>query len=127
MDRPEAYPTSEEDVFGPIDGGVEGGGGEDGGGFSEDGSAGDAGDGGEDQVAPVGQGLGSVIEMGAAEDQGGGKEGSVVRTEAEHEEVLDERAEEDLFRQGGADENEGGGREHAAGGLGGGVRGRDEA
>src|ERR1017187_8530221 len=118
---------SEEEVLGPIHEHVQGRRREHGGRLPENDAVGYAGDGGKNHVAPVGQGLGSVVEVCAAENEGGGKKCAGIRTEAQHEQVLDERAEEDLPRQRGAGENEAYGGDYAARRLCGKVRRRNES
>src|ERR1035438_10327358 len=61
---------SEEEVLGPIHKHVQGRGGKDGGSLLENPAVGHAGDSGENHVAPVRQGLGSVVEVRTAEDEG---------------------------------------------------------
>src|SRR5450759_2908840 len=62
---------SEEEMLGPIHEHVQGRGREDGGSLPENGAVGYAGDGGKNHVAPVGQGLGSVVEVCAGENDAG--------------------------------------------------------
>src|ERR1019366_9103785 len=74
---------SEEEVLGPIHEHVQGRGREDRGSLPENGAVGYASDGGKNHVAPVGQGLGAVVEVRAAENEGGGQKCAGIRTEAQ--------------------------------------------
>src|ERR1039458_5834442 len=81
---------SKEEVLGPIHQHVQGRGRKDSGGLAENPAVGHTGDGAENHVAPVGQGLGSVVEVCTAENEGGGQQRAGARAEAEREQILDE-------------------------------------
>src|SRR5260370_15706668 len=96
--------ASEEEMLGPIHQHVQGRGGENRGSLPENRAVCHAGDGGQNHVPPVGQGLRSVVQVSAAENECGGQQRPGIRAEAQHQQVLDQRTEEDLLRQRRADE-----------------------
>src|ERR1700730_1088754 len=55
----------------------------------------------KNHIAPVGEGLRAIIQMGATEDDGRNDQNGGGRAELLHEPVLDECAEQDLFRKRG--------------------------
>src|SRR5579883_2758498 len=89
--------SSEEEMLGPIHHGMERGRRGYAGALLEHAPVGHSGDGREDHVPPVGERLRAVIEMRGAENQAGGEQRAPSRAESQHQQVLDERAEENLF------------------------------
>lgn len=94
----------EEDVPEDVYAGVDQGGGEDGIGFAPGPAVEEACDGGEEDVAPVGEVL-VVGDVGKAEEDGGGDPASGVAVGGAREKILQEAAEEKFFRPGSEKKN----------------------
>src|SRR6202167_105895 len=105
QNRRSVYSTlAEEGAPERVDGGVSDGGGGDAVILTPGAAVEDAGEGGEQDVAPVEEG-GALVEVGEAEDHGGDEKCSGT-ADAAFEEVLHPAAEEDFFRERDTDEGE---------------------
>src|SRR5690348_1486672 len=95
--------TGEEGEPEGVDEGVEDGGGSEGAGFHPGAAVEKSGDGGEKDVAPVGDRR--VEDVGEAEDEGGDEPSGVAAVERARQQILQQSAKQKFLWPGGEDEN----------------------